>query len=246
MISPRLPCAYTLHRPRGRDYVSVICDYRRDAAIEEEPASLIIVVDNADVRVGLRAYFEALAEFEVVGDAAVCAGVVALVEEHVPNLVLLDLIMPGMDGVETIRRVKRISPRTQLVVLASQLEPTLLFSAVKAGSVSYFSKDLKMDQVADVLRRVIRGHVMLGPFLAELVLQEIRRQDDAEQALSRQMTDRELQVLALLATGLTYARTAENLAVKNARVEHHISNILSKLRIADAIRPSLHDRPRGM
>ena len=108
-----------------------------------EPITILLVDDHAVVRKGVRAFFEAHDEFEVVGEAENGAKAVELTEEHVPNVVLMDLIMPGMDGVEATRLVKNISPRTQIVVLTSYHEDEHIFPALQAGALSYVLKDVK-------------------------------------------------------------------------------------------------------
>src|SRR3972149_2531177 len=109
-----------------------------------DPISILIVDDHEVVRNGLRGYIETLPEFQVVGEAVSGEEALVLVSEHIPDIVLLDLILPGMDGVETTRHVKQISPRTQVVVLTSYHEDAHILPALKAGAISYILKDMKM------------------------------------------------------------------------------------------------------
>ena len=109
------------------------------------PMSILIVDDHEVVRNGIRAYFETVPEFQVIGEAVSGEEAISLVSELIPDIVLLDLIMPGMDGVEATRRIKQISPRTQVVVLTSYHEDAHIFPALKAGATSYILKDMKMD-----------------------------------------------------------------------------------------------------
>src|SRR5688500_6390843 len=111
--------------------------------------SILIVDDHEVVRNGIRSYLETVTPFHVVGEAASGDEALKLVSEHIPDIVLLDLIMPGMDGVETTRRIKTISPRTQVVVLTSYHEDVHIFPALKAGAISYILKDMKMEKVVD-------------------------------------------------------------------------------------------------
>ncbi len=123
----------------------------------DKPVTVLIVDDHEVVRQGVRAYLGAQAEFEVLGEADSGAAAVALAEEYVPDVVLMDLIMPGMDGVEATRRVKSVSPRTQIVVLTSYHEDEHIFPALQAGAISYVLKDLGMEELADAILKAARG-----------------------------------------------------------------------------------------
>jgi DNA-binding NarL/FixJ family response regulator len=120
----------------------------------DKPITVLIVDDHEVVRKGVQAYLGAQAEFEVIGEADSGAVAVALAEEHVPDVVLMDLIMPEMDGVEATRKVKDVSPRSQIVVLTSYHEDEHIFPALQAGAISYVLKDLAMEELAK--RRCIR------------------------------------------------------------------------------------------
>src|SRR5687767_5155195 len=121
--------------------------------------SILIVDDHEVVRNGIRSYLETVKDFQVVGEAASGEEAVRLVSEHIPDIVLLDLIMPGMDGVETTRRINQISPRTQVVVLTSYHEDVHIFPALKAGAISYILKDMKMEKLVDALYRAAQKEV---------------------------------------------------------------------------------------
>ena len=125
--------------------------------------SILIVDDHEVVRNGIRSYLETVKEFQVVGEAASGEMAVKLVSELIPDIVLLDLIMPGMDGVETTRQIKHISPRTQVVVLTSYHEDVHIFPALKAGAISYILKDMKM---AFAILTFFNGFVVVGAFCA--------------------------------------------------------------------------------
>ncbi len=110
--------------------------------------SILIADDHEVVRNGIRSYLEAITDFQVVGEASSGEETVSMVSELIPDIVLLDLIMPGMDGIETTRRVRQISPRTQVVVLTSYHEDVHIFPALKAGAISYILKDMKMEKLS--------------------------------------------------------------------------------------------------
>jgi DNA-binding NarL/FixJ family response regulator len=211
-----------------------------------DPISILIVDDHEVVRNGLRAYIETLPEFRVVGEAVSGEETLSMVSEYIPDIVLLDLILPGMDGVETTRRVKQISPRTQVVVLTSYHEDAHIFPALKAGAISYILKDMKMDKLAEVLYRAVQGEVTLHPRVAARVLQNIRSDSNEEQALFTELTDRELDVLKLIANGLTNSQIAEKLVISENTVKGHVSNILSKLHLADRTQVAVYAWQRGL
>jgi DNA-binding NarL/FixJ family response regulator len=206
----------------------------------------LIVDDHEVVRNGIRSYLETIKEFEVVGEAESGEQAVRLVSELIPDIVLLDLIMPGMDGVETTRQIKKISPRTQVVVLTSYHEDVHIFPALKAGAISYILKDMKMEKLADALQRAVRREVTLHPLVAERVLQNIRGGDKDDPALFTELTERELEVLRLIAKGMTNSQIAETLVISENTVKGHVSNILSKLHLADRTQVAVYAWQRGI
>jgi len=208
--------------------------------------SILIVDDHEVVRNGIRSYLETIKDFDVVGEAESGEKAVKMVSELIPDIVLLDLIMPGMDGVETTRQIKKISPRTQVVILTSYHEDVHIFPALKAGAISYILKDMKMEKLADALQRAVRHEVTLHPLVAERVLQNIRGGDSEEPALFTELTERELDVLRLIAKGITNSQIAESLVISENTVKGHVSNILSKLHLADRTQVAVYAWQRGI
>src|SRR5262245_43271607 len=209
-------------------------------------ASVLIVDDHEVVRNGIRSYLETVREFHVIGEAASGEDAVRLVSEHIPDIVLLDLIMPGMDGVETTRRIKQISPRTQVVVLTSYHEDVHIFPALKAGAISYILKDMKMEKLVEALHRAAQKEVTLHPLVAARVLQNIRSESGEEQPLFTELTERELDVLRLIANGMTNSQIADKLVISENTVKGHVSNILSKLHLADRTQVAVYAWQRGL
>ncbi len=194
--------------------------------------SIIIVDDHEAVRKGLIAYLGTLPDFEVLGDAASGKDALTLVSELVPEIVLLDLFMPDMDGVEIARRVKQISPHTQIVVLTANPEDVKILFALKAGATSYVFKDVKMETLAEVIYQTIEGEGFLHPGVASAMLQSICGQEVNEQSAYLELTARELNVLKLIADGLTNCHIAEKLAISEKMVAGYVGNILRKLHFA--------------
>ena len=210
------------------------------------PISILIVDDHEVVRNGIRSYLETLSDFEVVGEAESGEEALKLVSELIPDIVLLDLILPGMDGVETTRRIKQITPRTQVVVLTSYHEDVHIFPALKAGAISYILKDMKMEKLVEALHRAIQNEVTLHPLVAARVLQNIRGDIDEGQPLFTELTERELDVLKLIANGLNNSQIAEKLFISENTVKGHVSNILSKLHLADRTQVAVYAWQQGI
>jgi two-component system, NarL family, response regulator LiaR len=208
--------------------------------------SIIIVDDHEVVRKGIRAYLESTSEFKVVGEASSGSAALNLVAELIPDVVLMDLIMPGMDGVETTREIKKISPRSQVVVLTSFHEDIHIFPALKAGAISYILKDIKMEELADALQRAARGEVTLHPLIAARVLRNIRDEDPSEELLYAQLTERELEILKLIANAHTNSQIAEKLVISEYTVKGYVSNILSKLHLVDRTQVAVYAWRKGL
>lgn len=208
--------------------------------------SILIADDHEVVRNGIRSYLETLSDFQVVGEASSGEESLLMVAELIPDIVLLDLIMPGMDGIETTRRIKQTSPRTQVVVLTSYHEDVHIFPALKAGAIAYILKDMKMEKLSEVLHRAVQGEVTLHPRVAARVLQNIRGENGEEQPLFTDLTDRETDVLKLIANGLTNSQIAEKLVISENTVKGHVSNILSKLHLADRTKLAVYAWQQGI
>jgi len=208
--------------------------------------TILLVDDHEVVRQGVRAFFETHAEFEVVGEAKNGAEAVKLAEEYIPNVVLMDLIMPGMDGVEATRQIKNISPRTQIVVLTSYHEDEHIFPALQAGALSYILKDVKMDELAEAIRKAALGEAVLHPHVAARVIQEINGDKNDEFNPHTDLTSREMEILKLIADGLSNSEIAKQLVISMHTVKGHVSNILSKLHLADRTQAAVYAWQKGV
>jgi len=212
----------------------------------DKPVTVLIVDDHEVVRQGVRAYLGAQAEFEVLGEADSGAVAVALAEELVPDVVLMDLIMPEMDGVEATRRIKNVSPRTQIVVLTSYHEDEHIFPALQAGAISYVLKDLGMEELAEAILKAAQGEATLHPRVASRVIRELRGSKSDEVNPYSELTNREMEVLRLIAGGMSNSRIAKELVVSEYTVKGHVSNILSKLHLADRTQAAVYAWQKGV
>ena len=211
-----------------------------------ERITLLIVDDHEVVRNGVRSYLNTTPDFDVIGEAASGEEAIRFVAEHIPDVVLMDLIMPGLDGVETTREIKKISPRSQIVVLTSFHDDALVFPALKAGAIAYILKDMKMEKLVEALRRAIKGEVTLHPLIATRVLQNLRGENSGEQSFYADLTERELDVLKLIAKGMTNSQISEELTITENTVKGHVSNILSKLHLADRTQVAVYAWQKGI
>jgi len=211
-----------------------------------EPITIIICDDHEVVRRGIRAYLDTIPDFKVIAEASSGEEAIELVIENIPDVVLMDLIMPGIDGVETTRKIKKISPRTQVVVLTSFHEDAHIFPALKAGAISYILKDMKMDKLVEALHKAVQGEVTLHPRVAARVLQNIRGENSEDQQLFTELTERELDVLKLIASGMTNNQIANELVISENTVKGHVSNILNKLHLIDRTQAAVYAWQRGI
>jgi DNA-binding NarL/FixJ family response regulator len=211
-----------------------------------ESISVIIVDDHEVVRKGIRAYLESTSEFRVLAESGSGREAIRLTEEMVPDVVLMDLIMPDMDGIKTTREIKKISPRTQIVVLTSFHEDVHIFPALKAGANSYILKDVTMDELADALQRAARREVTFHTLVAERILRNIRGEDATDGLLFAELTERELEVLKLIADARTNSQIAKQLSISESTVKGYVSNILSKLHLDDRTQVAVYAWRKGL
>ena len=198
---------------------------------------ILIVDDHTVVRQGLRFLLDQQEGMEIIGEAADGRQAIDLVREHVPSVVLLDLLMPGVDGLTALREIKRISPATQVVVLTSDQSDAGLFDAIKAGAGSYVLKTASIENVVESVRAAARGESVLDPSVAAKLLEEMRRaHGDSPDQLSR----REVDVLTALAGGRSNKEIARKLSISEETVKTHVSNILSKLHLADRTQAAIY------
>jgi NarL family two-component system response regulator LiaR len=208
--------------------------------------TILIVDDHEVVRQGLRAYLSAQAGLEVIAEAGSGEDAVRLAGEMVPDVALMDLVMPGSDGIETTRALKKVSPHTQIVVLTSYHEDEHIFPALRAGAISYLLKDVKMEDLATAVRRAAQGEATLHPRVAARVIQEIQGASREGINPFTELTERELEVLRLIASGLSNSAIATKMVVSENTVKGHVSNILSKLHLVDRTQAAIYAWKEGI
>jgi len=210
-----------------------------------ESITVLIVDDHTVVRQGIRTLLDMHPDLQVVGEAESGEAALRLVEDLVPDVVLMDLLLPGMNGVEATRHIKRISPRTQVVVLTSYAEDEHIFPALRAGALSYILKDIRPRDLAESLRKAVQGESVLNSRVAARMIQEVREAKRKVPRVFSELTPRELDVLQLLADGSSNAAIAERLTLSEKTVRGYISNILSKLHVTDRTQAAIFAWQQG-
>jgi len=209
----------------------------QDASLPAEPIRTVIVDDHALFRRGLEMVLEGEPDIELVGQASDGAEAVEKAAESLPDIVLMDIRMPRSNGIEACRAMKEAAPSTRIVILTISDEEEDLFEAIRAGASGYLLKDIPLDEVADTVRAVHGGQSLINPSMAGKLLTEfatLARRDDEERAQelpAPRLTDREMQVLKLVARGMNNRDIAKELFISENTVKNHVRNILEKLQI---------------
>jgi NarL family two-component system response regulator LiaR len=211
-----------------------------------EPITVLIVDDHLLVRQGVRAFLETQQDIRVLGDAGSGDEAIQLATELVPDVVLMDLVMPGMDGVEATRLLRRTSPRSQVLVLTSYHQDEHIFPAIRAGALSYLLKDVSPVELAEAVRKAARGEAVLHPRIAARVVQELHGARTEALNPFSDLSERELEVLRLIADGMGNGEIAQRLVISEKTVKSHVSNILSKLHVADRTQAAVYAWREGV
>jgi two-component system, NarL family, response regulator LiaR len=211
-----------------------------------EPITVLLVDDHALVRQGVRAFLDTQSDITVVAEAASGEEAVHLAAEHAPDVALMDLIMPDMDGVEATRRLTARSPRTKVVVLTSYHDDEHIFPAIRAGALSYVLKEVGPDELAKTVRKAAAGEAVLHPRVAARVVRELHGARRDEPNAFRELSDRELEVLRLIAEGLSNAEISDRLFISEKTTKSHVSNILGKLHLADRTQAAVYAWREGV
>ncbi len=211
-----------------------------------ERISILIVDDHTVVRQGVRAFLEVQPDFSIAGEAESGEQAVQLAQELIPDVVLMDLVLPGIDGVEATRQIRRVSPRTQVIVLTSYYEDEHVFPALRAGAISYTLKDIRPAELIEIVRKAAAGESVLHPRVASRLIQEVRQARRTVPPAFAELTERELEVLRMIAEGRSNASIAEQLVLSEKTVKGHVSNILSKLHMEDRTQAAVFAWQQGL
>ena len=197
------------------------------------------------VRTGIRHLLETESGIELVGEAANGREAVDAVNQSHPDVILLDLVMPELDGTGAIREIKAHNPDVRILVLTTFASDDKLYPAIKAGAMGYLLKDTEPEDLVRAIQQVHRGEYPLSPAIAQKVLREIARRAE-EPLTSDPLTAREVEVLGLIARGLTNRQIADQLVISEATVRTHVGNILGKLHLATRTQAALYALREGL
>jgi two-component system, NarL family, response regulator LiaR len=207
---------------------------------------VLIADDHAVVRQGLRTFLDLQADIDVVGEAADGEEAVAVATEHAPDVILLDLVMPRLDGIGALRRLREAAPAARVIVLTSFGEDERLFTALRAGASGYLLKDVEPAELVRSIRTVHGGGAPLSPAVAARVVEELASGGGAGRAAADDLTPRELEVLCLIARGQSNKRIALELGVAEKTVKTHVSHVLAKLGLSDRTQAALYAVREGL
>jgi NarL family two-component system response regulator LiaR len=212
---------------------------------ETDSIRVFVADDHAIVRRGIRAVLEIVPDIEVVGEAENGRDAVYQVQELEPDVILMDLVMPVMDGIEAIHRIRERQPEARILVLTTFAGEDKIFPAIKAGALGYHLKDSRPEDLARAIRQVHGGESSLHPLIARKVLEELSRPSDRPPTPDP-LTQREVEVLRLVAQGLENSEIAEKLVITEATVRTHVSNITGKLHVASRTQAALYALREGI
>ena len=209
------------------------------------PIRVFIADDHTIVRKGIRAVLEIVPDIDLVGEAENGRDAVYRVAELEPDVILMDLVMPGMDGIEAIERIRERQPEARILVLTTFAGEDKILPAIKAGALGYHLKDSRPEELVRAIRQVYRGESSLHPVIARKVLEELSRPSNRPPTPDP-LTQRELEVLRLVAQGLENHEISEKLVITEATVRTHVSNITGKLHVASRTQAALYALREGI
>ena len=214
--------------------------------MSQKQIKVLIADDHTIVREGLRAILETQTDISVVGEAG--NGQEALVRAKIihPDVILMDLVMPEMDGVEATRQISTQLPDIHILVLSSFAADDKVFPAIKAGALGYLLKETESSELIHAIRKVYQGEPSLHPSIAQMVLHELAHPISKRPPTPEPLTEREVEVLSLVAQGLSNKDIADQLFVTEATVRTHINNIFQKLHLANRVQAALYALREGL
>jgi NarL family two-component system response regulator LiaR len=216
-------------------------------AVPPSKIKVLIVDDHQVVRQGLRTFLELQPDILVVGEAGDGQTAVEMVRQLEPDVVLMDLVMPRLDGISATRQVKALEKGVKVIALTSFTEDDKVFPAIQAGASSYLLKDVSPDELVEAIRAAHQGEARLHPDIARKLMDQVAQQSSAtRQDLPEQLTGREMEVVQLVAQGRNNQEIAEALVISEKTVKSHISNMLSKLHLDDRTQLAIYAIKHGL
>jgi len=216
----------------------------------ENRISVLIVDDHQVVRQGLRTFLELQPDIQVVGEVGDGQAAVDMVRQLQPDVVLMDLVMPQLDGIAATRQVKALGGQTKVIALTSFAEDDKVFPAIQAGASSYLLKDVSPDELVEAIRAAHRGEARLHPNIARKLMEQVQSGapfvQQTRPSLPDELTGRELDVVRLVAQGCSNHNIAQELVISDKTVKTHISHILSKLQLEDRTQLAIYAIRHGL
>ena len=208
--------------------------------------SVLIVDDHGVVRQGLQTYLDLMDDIDVVGQAENGIEAIAQTKRLQPNIVLMDLMMPEMDGIEATRQIGSMNPSTKVIVLSSFSDDNKVFSAIRAGASGYLLKDISSIELANAIRAVHKGDPQLHPEIAKKMMNQFVDLEGKPEFFSKDLTPREIDVLRLIADGMNNTELSQALFISEKTAKTHVHNILSKLNLADRTQAAIYAYKHGL
>jgi len=211
--------------------------------MEQGTIKVLIVDDHEMVRLGLSAYLQTEPDITVIGEVENGLAAVEFCRTASPDVILMDLVMESMDGIEASKQILAIKPQAKIIVLTSYIDETRILPALEAGATSYLLKTAKADEIVRAIRGAVKNESIIEPTVAAQMLKSMRRH---EPKLHDTLTERELEVLKLIGRGKSNREIAEELFIGIKTVKTHVSNILSKLQVEDRTQAAIYANRHGL
>ncbi len=212
-----------------------------------EKIKVLIVDDHQVVRQGLRTFLELNDDIQVLGEASDGQEAIEMTSRLIPDVVLMDLVMPRLDGIAAIKLIKASNPSVKVIALTSFTEDDKVFPAIQAGASSYLLKDVSPDALLDAIRAAHRGEARLHPAVMRKLIEQVSAQPRSGKPVEGpQLTEREGEVIRLVAQGMSNREIAQALVISEKTVKAHVSNILGKLRVEDRTQMAIYAIKNGL
>lgn len=212
---------------------------------DEQSIKVLLVDDHEMVRIGLAAVLATEDGLEIIGEASNGADGIRLAKEYLPDVILMDLVMEGMDGIETTRSIMELMPQCKIIVLTSYLDDEMMYPVIEAGAFSYLLKTSRAAEIAQAIRAAARGQSILVSQVATKMMNRLRQPKPVASA-HEDLTEREMDVLQMIAQGKSNQETADLLFIGVKTVKFHVTNILAKLGVEDRTQAAIYAHKNGL